>query len=362
MDKLLNNKELYNYLKENYTKTYYVFETLFGKRFPYKKFTQSDLDSITSLKLKNISSTVGIDELKNLKSLSIKDIPDLSDVDNLKHLSEFKCESNNDSIDTDNLLNISNLNDTIKFELFGKDVKNIPLSKINSFGRNTFISYNHPGLLNLEQFYKVQLRINELKSLITPDMSEIQIVKTIYSNMLTDKFEFNYNNHSANGGGFILNNTLYGPLVENTGVCSGVSAALKATLENVGIEAHSCGGWLDTKPSAGHAHQWNQVKVDGKWYNLDLTNDYDRKSWIFFMKSDTDLDWIKTHYCEKNDKIEKIKDCTSTKYDKMCWEDTKERKKKILKEEQKKLEQKLEQKQTNLYFENVDDIEYSNSK
>lgn len=358
MNKLLENEELYIYLKENYKKTYYVFKNMFGNLFPDQKLTQSDLDSITSLEIKNISSTFGIGELKNLKYLSTIDVPDLSDVDKLTNLSTFNCESNNDSLDVENLINISNINDTIKLELFGKDVKNIPLNKITSFGSNTFISYDYPGLLNLEQFFKVQLRINELKSLITPDMSELDIVKTVYNSMLNDKFKFNYDNHSSTGGGFILNNTLYGPLVENTGVCSGISSAVKATLENLGIEAHSCGGWLDTKPSAGSCHQWNQVKVDGEWYNLDLTNDYDRKSWKFFMKSDSNLDWAKSHYCDKNDKFEGIHDCTSTKYDKIYDEDIEERKKRLLKEEQNKFEQK----ENNLVFENIDDIHYSDIK
>lgn len=71
---------------------------------------------------------------------------------------------------------------------------------------------------------------------------------------------------------------MYGPLVEGKGVCSGIASALETVLQNAGLDAVACGGWANTKPTAGDAHQWNQVKVDGQWYNLDLTNDYDLKS------------------------------------------------------------------------------------
>ena len=63
MSALTENKELYNFLQQNYSTTHYRFERLFGHSFPYKKL---DLDSLKELKLKGIHSLSDIEELKCL--------------------------------------------------------------------------------------------------------------------------------------------------------------------------------------------------------------------------------------------------------------------------------------------------------
>lgn len=147
---------------------------------------------------------------------------------------------------------------------------------------------------------------------------------------------------------------MYGPLVENKGVCSGIASALEHALKNAGLDAVSCGGWANTQPTAGDSHQWNQVKVDGEWYNLDLTNDYDKKSWRFFMKSDKDYDWAECHYADKEDKYEPTHDCTSTKYDEVYREDPRERElRKLRKQQEALIQQKI-----NTPLSEIDDPDY----
>ena len=104
----------------------------------------------------------------------------------------------------------------------------------------------------------------------------------------------------------------------------------------------------------GDSHQWNHVKVDGQWYNLDLTNDYDKKSCRFFMKSDGDRDWAECHYADKEDKYEPVHDCTSTRYDEVYREDPRQRE---IRELQQQKEQ-LRQHQINTPLSTMDDPEY----
>lgn len=66
--------------------------------------------------------------------------------------------------------------------------------------------------------------------------------------------------------------TLEGALIHKTCVCSGYANMVKAVFTCCGIETLQCGG--NTKKSedgryTGHA--WNQIKLDGVWYNFDLT-------------------------------------------------------------------------------------------
>lgn len=60
----------------------------------------------------------------------------------------------------------------------------------------------------------------------------------------------------------------YGALVNTKAVCGGYSAAMKLLLERVGIECRTISGM-----SKNIGHMWNTVKIDEKWYQLDVTWD-----------------------------------------------------------------------------------------
>ncbi len=82
-------------------------------------------------------------------------------------------------------------------------------------------------------------------------------------------------------------------IFENYGVCDGYSEAFKILLNAAGIECKVIYG--DT-PYGLHA--WNQVKIDGIWYNVDITwDDPDDGSKIlydYFCVSDKKF--LKDHY------------------------------------------------------------------
>lgn len=60
--------------------------------------------------------------------------------------------------------------------------------------------------------------------------------------------------------------TLYSSLVDGVTVCQGYTQAMCYILPKIGVECVSC---LNSKEN----HVWNCVKVDGKWYFVDLTWD-----------------------------------------------------------------------------------------
>ena len=351
MSALTENKELYNYLQQNYSTTNYRFEQLFGHSFPYKKL---DLGSIKELKLKGIHSLFGIEELKGLEKIEISDVSDLSPLEKCSNLTGVKCHLLDQPIDVELLKRISSLEGMQNAEFYGRGVKSITSEQAMQFGKTSKISYDELAQLTPEQFSKVQSRLAEVQSLITPEMTEVEKVETIYRNLLPQDFEYDYSNYSTGSNGYFINNTMYGPLVENKGVCSGIASALEHALKNAGLDAVSCGGWANTQPTAGDSHQWNQVKVDGEWYNLDLTNDYDKKSWRFFMKSDKDYNWAECHYVDKEDKYEPIHVCTSTKYDEVYREDPREREIRKLKKQQ----EALIQQKINTPLSEIDDPDY----
>jgi transglutaminase/protease-like cytokinesis protein 3 len=64
----------------------------------------------------------------------------------------------------------------------------------------------------------------------------------------------------------------YGILVDKTGVCDGYAETACLILDRIGIE---CIKVLGTADGIGHA--WNIVKIDGKYYHMDIT--YDDPVW-----------------------------------------------------------------------------------
>lgn len=59
---------------------------------------------------------------------------------------------------------------------------------------------------------------------------------------------------------------IYGVFVDKKAICGGYSKAFSYLCDKVGIETATVTGDAD-----GEAHMWNMVKIDGEWYNIDIT-------------------------------------------------------------------------------------------
>lgn len=66
-------------------------------------------------------------------------------------------------------------------------------------------------------------------------------------------------------------NDAYGALVDGKAVCEGYSRAFQLLCNKLGIDCINISGNAD-----GESHAWNNVKLDGEWYEVDVTwNDTD---------------------------------------------------------------------------------------
>lgn len=95
--------------------------------------------------------------------------------------------------------------------------------------------------------------------------------------------------------------TVYDLLLSGKGTCGAYTLAFKAIMDKLGIECV-------VVPSNDKSHAWNQVKIDGKWYNIDVTWDenYTRANVpdsTFLLKSDKYFrntmhhDWTSANVC-----------------------------------------------------------------
>ncbi|MCI5911027.1 MAG: hypothetical protein MRZ46_05215 [Oscillospiraceae bacterium] len=79
-----------------------------------------------------------------------------------------------------------------------------------------------------------------------------------------------------------LDQSVISALVNNETVCAGYTKAFKLLCDDAGIDCISV---------QGYSHAWNKCFIDGKWYNVDVTNDdQSQLSYFYFLVSDKSLD------------------------------------------------------------------------
>lgn len=111
----------------------------------------------------------------------------------------------------------------------------------------------------LTQEQKLDTNINSiLKKLKLSGKTDYEKVKAIHDYIINRvTYDENLTKHSA-----------YNALINKSAVCEGYSAAAYLMFMKAGIECRIVNG-----TAGGGPHSWNIVKVNGKWYNIDLTWD-----------------------------------------------------------------------------------------
>ncbi len=85
-----------------------------------------------------------------------------------------------------------------------------------------------------------------------------------------------------------MNQSAYSALVDGRSVCAGYARAFQYMMQQLGIPCYYCTGY------AGEDHAWNIVKLDGTYYNVDVTwDDTEEPTYNYFNKSDRE--YASTH-------------------------------------------------------------------
>lgn len=145
-----------------------------------------------------------------------------------------------------------------------------------------------------EDFKKIKEKIGEIVEDIDPKESQLVKFLKVYKK-LGKLIDYDYDNDGEANVRDEAHN-LKGALIEGRCVCEGYSLALKQVLESLDINC---------KCISGFNHVWNQVEIDGAWYNCDLTcdasaikenrqPDYCLKSDDEFINHNTKCSWRET--------------------------------------------------------------------
>ena len=108
--------------------------------------------------------------------------------------------------------------------------------------------------------------VKKFLSRLTPDMSEYEMEKALHDMLAT---------HIVYTTGATNSHNAYGALVEGVAVCEGYAESLQYLLQRVGIQSVEILGYgtTDLETETGENHAWNIVRIDGKYYYVDLTWD-----------------------------------------------------------------------------------------
>jgi len=125
-----------------------------------------------------------------------------------------------------------------------------------------YYNYTKSEILNMNTQY--ESAITSALSYVKSEMSDAEKVTAIHDFLvLNAKYDYeNFLNDSIPR----LSYTSYGILVSGIGVCNGYALAFKDLMTRLNIEV-----LLVSSSSMNHA--WNMVKLDGKWYHVDVTWD-----------------------------------------------------------------------------------------
>ena len=188
-----------------------------------------------------------------------------------------------------------------------------------------YVTYDYPELFWIDNGFSYKYNLDKKIRQITLKYNDLidsydenkkavdDIVNDIVTNASTlendyEKEKYVYNelikkiNYNKDAD---YNQTLYSALVNNETVCAGYSKAFQYIMNKLGVVTYYVTG-----SASDEAHAWNIIKLDGGYYNLDLTWNNGYGSYYYFNM--TDKQFSKTHV--RSSDSEQLPKCTITNY------------------------------------------------
>lgn len=181
--------------------------------------------------------------------------------------------------------------------------------------RNNFHDGNYLVLFSKYSYEQITAAFQEINQVteeflgMIPDGADELEREMIIHDALVDSVEYDFDvaeSDDATADAF----NIYGALVKKKAVCSGYACATKMLLNRVGIQCRTVVGM-----SKNTGHMWNQVKINGNWYHLDVT-------WNDSPAGTDGVLYVRYHYFNLNDELIKKNHTIGKNYSQMVCEYT----------------------------------------
>ena len=197
---------------------------------------------------------------------------------------EYKnCIKDIDSI-SNNQVSLTNINNFVPVY---NSFQNID-TEFDSLGKVTInIVHNYTD----KQISEIEEKINNVyKDIIDDNMTNEKIIKSIHDYIINNtKYDIDRSDNKVTK---YHSDIAYGALIENYAICGGYADSMKLFLDKLDIPNYKI---------SSENHIWNLVKLDDKWYHLDLTWDdpvtstgEDVLEYDYFLITTEDLEKLET--------------------------------------------------------------------
>ncbi len=168
-------------------------------------------------------------------------------------------------------------------------------TKNNSTTQATTQEIKHPPGYSTGQSTTVDITLTGeymsqeiVDTIIKPGMSDFEKAITIHD-WLTINLDYDHS---------YTHYFVYDTLKDRKAVCQGYALTFELMCKQAGLEVKFVVGTAESSPGQSGSHAWNQVKIDGKWYNVDVTwddptsankdfNDHSSNRYDYFLVSDS---------------------------------------------------------------------------
>lgn len=167
-----------------------------------------------------------------------------------------------------------------------------PKARVTEDGIETTLDVTYITTKEQEEYIDTELK-NVTNSIIKSNMSDLEKVKNI-NDYIINRYNYDYSQKSI---------SVYSALTSSLAVCQGYSMTAYKMFNYAGIENRIIVGKIKDTP-----HSWNIVKIEGVWYQLDITNNDSIEKNKYFLVSDNMLlsnqyAWDREKYPQANTSI-----------------------------------------------------------
>lgn len=148
-----------------------------------------------------------------------------------------------------------------------------PKANITANGIETTLDVTYLTTKEQEEYIEKELE-SITESITNANMSDLEKVRVI-NNYIINRYEYDYTLKSI---------SVYSGLTTEMAVCQGYSMTAYKMFKYAGIENRIIIGRIKDIP-----HSWNCVKVQGNWYQLDITNNDSIEQNKYFLVGDDTL-------------------------------------------------------------------------
>lgn len=169
---------------------------------------------------------------------------------------------------------------------FDKIFSNEDIENINKISKTAKIEfcYVYPNVwggrnistkMDISSYLETLKKIKHLIKVTTSNFAKKEEQIIFIANQISEYVNYDFESEKKSDEEFLKLSSLQGCLDGKSTVCAGIAFAFERCMTEMGINNMLILGYSGKKEnpsSIDNNHVWNKVEIDGKWYNVDVTN------------------------------------------------------------------------------------------